>query len=158
MSLSLKAVERVHERLALSYGAQYARMWSGLDNSAVRETWCSELAAFASPSGMQRIAWALENLPDRCPNLIEFKSLCRAARVEQDAPALPQPKADPERVRAELGRVGYKPKDQRLASGAVDQKAWARRLIARHEAGEVLRPYTLQCALEALKRNTGGLA
>lgn len=151
MSLSLKAVERIHERMALTYGAQYARMWSGLDRSGLLEMWCTELEPFASQTGFQRIAWALENLPDRCPNLIEFKSLCRMARVESEAQPLPPPVANPVRVRAELERLGYKPKDQRLQTGAIDHKAWARRLIARHDAGEILRPYTLRCAQDALR-------
>lgn len=151
MSLSLKAVERIHERMALSYGAQYVRMWSGLDRNGLLEMWGNELVAFGSQPGLQRIAWALENLPERCPNLIEFKSLCRAARVEVDTPMLSTPKADPERVRTELSRLGYKPKEQRMQVGTVDHKAWAKRLIARHEAGEILKPYTLRCAQEALR-------
>ncbi len=153
MSLSLKAVERIHERMAMSYGAQYSRMWAGLDPNGLLAMWGSELASFASQPGLQRIAWALENLPERCPNLIEFKTLCRAARVEIDTPMLPLPKADPERVRAELSRLGYIPKEQRMQVGTVDHKAWAKRLIARHEAGEILKPYTLRCAQEALRLN-----
>ena len=33
----------------------------------------------------------------------------------------------------------------------ADQKAWARWIIARHEAGEAIRPITLRFAREALK-------
>ncbi len=29
-----------------------------------------------------RVAWALENLPERCPNVIEFRNLCRQAPAE----------------------------------------------------------------------------
>lgn len=33
----------------------------------------------------------------------------------------------------------------------LDPKAWARRIIARHEAGENIRPISLRFAREALK-------
>lgn len=144
MSLSLKAVERIHERMALSYGAQYARMWAGLDHSALLEMWGSDLVAFASPTGMQRIAWALENLPDRCPNLMEFKSLCRQAPAPA-AETLPAPSATPERMRTELAKLGHVVAKPRY-TGMMD---WAPRILARHAAGERITPTVLKAARDA---------
>ena len=79
--------------------------------------------------------------PEFPPSLPQFEKLCEAAMPrktyaqEHGLPALPAPKADPI-------KVDLKPKN--------DGKDWARRLLARHEAGERLRPYTLTCARQAL--------
>ena len=60
---------------------------------------------------------------------------------------MPAPKADERVVAEEMAKqLGIKKAMQPL----VDGKEWARRLIARHEAGERLRPYTLTCARQAL--------
>lgn len=148
MSLPVKAVDRLFERLALTYGAAWVRQWEGLNLNDIKAMWAHELAGYASR--LDAIAWALENLPPKCPNVIEFKHLCRQAPAPE-APRLPEPKADPERVKAELAKLGHKPPSER-ASGpvTVDHKAWAKRIIARHEQGEKIRPISLRFAREAL--------
>lgn len=148
MSLPVKAIDRLFERLALTYGAAWVRQWEGLNLNDIKAMWAHELAGYASR--LDAIAWALENLPPKCPNVIEFKHLCRQAPAPE-APRLPEPKADPERVKAELAKLGHKPPSER-ASGpvTVDHKAWAKRIIARHEQGEKIRPISLRFAREAL--------
>jgi hypothetical protein len=64
-------------------------------------------------------------------------------------PRLPEPKADPERMLRELSKLGQI-KQQVLAIKPLDSKEWARRLIARHEGGENLKPVVLRFAREAL--------
>lgn len=146
MSLPSKAVDRLFDRLAATYGRQWILQWEGVDPNAVKSLWSHELGAFEH--AMHRIAWALENLPARCPNAIEFKALCRQA----PAPAseiLPAPQADPERVKAELAKLGGMRKPVTQSPGHM--KDWARILIARHEAGEKIRPYSLTLARAALR-------
>jgi hypothetical protein len=148
MSLPVKAIDRLFERLALTYGAAWVRQWEGLNMNDIKAMWAHELAGYASR--LDAIAWALENLPPRCPNIIEFKALCREAPRPQAAP-LPEPPADPERVRAELAKLGYMPPGQRASSHVtVDHKAWAKRIIERHDRGEKIRPISLRFAREAL--------
>lgn len=146
MSLSLKAVDRLFERLALTYGKQFTDMYATLDPQAVKTMWSHELSIFAN--GLHRIAWALENLPARCPNAIEFKQLCRQAPAPE-VPALPEPKADPERLKRELAKLA----DMKKAAVAdkTDHKAWAKRILARHTAGERINPTSLRFAREALR-------
>ena len=147
MSLPNKAVDRLFERLAASYGAQWVRQWQDVPMADVKTSWAHELSPFNA--SLHRVAWALENLPPRCPNVIEFKNLCRQAPAPEVA-RLPEPKADPERVKAELSRLG----DLRVkvATGAgIDHKAWAKRIIQRHEAGENINPTSLRFAREALR-------
>jgi hypothetical protein len=80
--------------------------------------------------------------------VIEFRNLCRRAPAPE-LPRLPEPKADPERVRRELSKLGQI-KQQVLTIKTLDSKEWARRLIARHEGGENIKPVVLRFAREAL--------
>lgn len=147
MSLPTKAIDRLFERLAATYGAGWTRQWADVPVADVKTAWAHELSVFAN--SLHRIAWALENLPSRCPNVIEFKHLCRQAPAP-DVPRLPEPKADPERVKAELEKLGQVRQRVGIVGGA-DPKAWAKRIVARHEAGEKIRPTTLRFAHEALE-------
>jgi hypothetical protein len=148
MSLSLKAVDRLFERMALTYGKQFTDMYSTVDPASVKTLWAHELAAYAG--SLHRIAWSLENLPPRCPNVIEFKQLCRQAPAPE-APALPEPKADPERLKRELAKLGDMKATITATPSKVDHKAWAKRILARYTAGERINPTSLRFAREALR-------
>lgn len=147
MSLPLETVDRIFRRLGATYGRQWAAMWDGLDTRDVKSMWGHELSAFAG-AGMHRIAWALENLPERAPNAIEFKRLCFQAPAGEEK-QLPSPAADPARVQAELAKLGGM-RPARNAGNPGHMKDWARSLVARHEAGEKIRPISLRFAQEAL--------
>jgi hypothetical protein len=147
MSLSLKAVDRLFERMALTYGKQFTDMYSTVDPASVKTLWAHELSAYAG--SLHRIAWALENLPLRCPNVIEFKQLCRQAPAPE-TPALPEPKADPERLKRELAKLGDMKATIAATPSKVDHKAWAKRIMARYTAGERINPTSLRFAREAL--------
>lgn len=99
MSLPTKVIDRLFGRLALTYGAQWMALWQGADLNEVKSLWGAELAPFADR--LEAIGWALENLPERAPNLVQFKALCRSAPAPQ-APALPLPEANPQRMREAL--------------------------------------------------------
>lgn len=146
MSLHIKAIDRLFERLGASYGAQWTRQWQDVPMVDVKTAWANELDVFSN--SLHRVAWALENLPPKCPNVIEFKNLCRQAPAPE-VPRLPEPKADPERVKAELSKLGEL-RSKVLSVSTTDHKAWAKRLIERHNAGEMLNPTTLRFAREAL--------
>ena len=151
MSLPLKAIDRLFERLYATYGNDWVTRWAGLEEPKVKTVWAHELASYANH--LEDIAWALENLPPRAPNVIEFRNLCRSA-PRQAAPALPEPKADPTRLKAELTKLA---EVRKTATGQVDHKAWAKCIIAAHEAGDRVRPISLRFAREALRMNvTGG--
>ena len=62
---------------------------------------------------------------------------------------LPEPPADLARVAAELAKLVPIAKAN---APAQDGKAWARRIIERHEAGEKLTPIAVKFAQQALNR------
>ena len=136
MSLPMPAVERLFQRLALTYGSQFARMWDGTSSAEVKTIWAHELALFAN--NLPAIGWALENLPERCPNLIQFKNLCKQAPRPETA-KLDYAKADAQVVDKEIAKIAAEaiqaPKNDR---GNVDHRAWAKKLAQRHLDGEVL--------------------
>lgn len=134
MSLSLQAIDRLFARLNVTYGRDFMARWEGQDVMAVKSSWAHELAGFENH--LHSIAWALENLPDRAPNIIEFRNLCRKAPAA-DVPRLPEPKADLARVNAELAKLGplKAALQNKPAVGGLD---WAYSLQKRDNAGERL--------------------
>lgn len=121
-------IERIFERLAATYVSAWDRSIGVTPMIDVKTAWAHELSGFLqSRATMKRIAWALENLPERCPNVIEFKNLCRSAPSAEVA-ELPAPKADPERVKAELAKLA--PIRAAAAAMPTDRLDWAKRIIA----------------------------
>lgn len=153
MTIPAKAIDRLFQRMGATYGAAWTRQWADVPINDVKSAWAHELSGFAGR--LEAIAWALENLPEKCPNVIEFKNHCRRAPMPE-MPKLPEPKADPERVKAELAKLKVMV-NKSAATSTADHKAWAKRIIARHEAGDRLNPTTLRFAREALRtRNNQG--
>lgn len=155
-----RAIERLHERLLLAYGDEYLRKWQGIDAHRIYDYWSDQLSALASHAGLYRIAWALENLPERCPSVPAFKRLCYEAPIESPRP-LPAPTVAPEKVRAELARLGwYVPKGQRIDVSeqrpTADHRGWARRILTCSLAGDRVTPISLRFAREALRLPVDG--
>jgi len=126
MTLPIKAIDRLFERLSATYGAAWTRQWLDVPMADVKTAWGHELSGFAGQ--LESVAWALENLPERCPNVIEFRNLCRRAPAPE-LPRLPEPKADPERLKRELSKLGEIRAKAAANTGLVDHKAWARRIL-----------------------------
>ena len=145
MGLPSQWVDRIFDRLTASYGVEFSGKYKGLAPADVKTAWAEELAGFERVPEV--IAHVLGNLPDKAPNAPAFRNLCMSAPRKADALRIDAPKADPERVAAELAKLNV----AKQAVSRVDHKAWARAHIARHEAGERVRPIALQYAREALK-------
>lgn len=156
MSLPLKWIDRIFEKLTMTYGRDFMDRWKGLSTSDVKTDWASELAGFEN--WPEAIAHALATLPaGKPPTVIEFRDLARRA-PRKELIALPGPPADPVRMEAELEKLAAITGKKGARVGQVDHKAWARALIAREKAGEVLTPTVSRFAHEALasERERGG--
>jgi len=139
----MKACDHLFNRLLAVYGAQWSKQWQDVPMQDAKEAWARELGQFSGR--LQAIACALQNLPERAPNAVQFRNLCRAA-PEADVPALPMPAANPAQMREELAKLGHVPGAKvQTTTGMMD---WAPAIIARHAAGEKITPTVLGMALE----------
>lgn len=109
---------------------------------AAMKVWDSKLANFA-PDVVEAAAGRMTSEhPEFPPNLPQFEALCEAIQPrktyaqEVGLPMLPAP------TPAAPLKVDFSQKN--------DGKDWARSIIARSEAGDKIRPYTLQSARQAL--------
>lgn len=142
----IRAIDRLFERLGATYGTAWTHSLGDSPINDVKSVWGHELQVFKT--SLFRIAWALENLPERCPNIIQFKNLCRQAPAPETL-ALPEPKADPARVAAELAKLGeMRVKKKEFHNSFKD---WALRLEKQHKAGGKLSSYQIMCYQMALR-------
>jgi hypothetical protein len=139
-----EVIDAIFAKLAVRYGAVWMRQWDGLDMNLVKSDWGSELAGFAG--NLEPLRYALRHLPERCPNVGQFRTLANSCPLPEFK-ALPAPKAD-ERVVAE--QIAKQTGLKQAFAPVGDPKDWARRTVLRHEAGDKIRPYTLQSARNAL--------
>lgn len=150
MSPSIKAIDRIFERLSATYMASWDRAMGATPQADIKTAWAHELSGFLqSRELMGCIAWALENLPETPPNAIQFKKLCKQAPMPE-APQLEAPKADPERMAQELARLAPLHADAKAKAQGHDYRAWAKRLKARHEDGDNLTRTQVAMYREAL--------
>lgn len=141
----IKAIDRLFKRLSATYGARWDSSLGNTPVNDVKTVWAHELDAFKN--SLHRVAWALENLPERCPNVIEFKNLCRSAPAPDEL-ALPEPKADPARVRVELEKLAISGAAARAMP--TDRLDWARRILQTVEDGAKRTPTVVKMARDAL--------
>ena len=148
MSLPTKAIDRLFERLMLTYGSEWTMKFEGIEMNGVKSMWAHELSSFAD--NLKILGWALENLPERCPNAIEFKKLCRQA-PKPDTVMLDTPKAPADIVDAEIAAmVKAVVKQTNPNDSKRDYKAWAKKLKSRHDAGEKLEIFQIRSYKVAL--------
>jgi hypothetical protein len=145
MTLPIAAVERLFDRLAMFYGNEFKNKWNGFPLSDVKSTWAYELSQFSD--NLNAIGWALQNLPDRCPNLIEFKNLCKQA-PRPTTIALEAPKAPIEVVDSVISKIVSSL--VLTPTNNIDHKRWAKRFKERHDNGEKLSPLQIKSYKYAL--------
>lgn len=147
MSFPIVAIDRLFARLNATYGAAWDRALGSVPVADAKAAWAHELGGFAGR--LQDVAWALEHLPERCPNVIEFRNLCRLAPAAEVA-QLPAPPANPERIRAELAKLGPVARQSLAVGGGAANRAWARRILERVAAGEHVGRYARESAQVAM--------
>lgn len=127
-------------RLHAKYGSEWSRQYDGLPITDAKSDWSSELAwTFGKPDV---IRFALQHLPERCPNSIQFRNICRAAPAKA-AVLLAEPKSNPVFIAKVLARLSDAP-------AKTDGREWARRKLAAHAAGDRVGPFGLKLAQQAM--------
>lgn len=151
MSLPAPWVDKLFQKLAVTYGQGFLRQYDGVPIEEVKANWAHELSCFQqSPDA---IRYGLEYLPaSKAPTVLEFRDLCRRAPAAP-VPQLEAPEVDPEKVKAvtkALRGIGRKEREN-------DLRAWAYRLKERDERGPGISAYQRSCYREALRIDQGEL-
>lgn len=135
-SLPERWVQRIFATMRATYGAAFDRQWqcpAGTDPAdhvaQMLEHWGRELRGYQQNPGA--ITYALENLPEHPPNLIEFKALLRRRPDNNPQARLPMPDVPPAKILEKMASIG-KPEAQ------DDPRKWARDLEAREKRGDKL--------------------
>jgi len=141
-------IDRLFERLSMTYGIAWDNSIGTAPLNEIKSFWMNQLSGFMqSKESMMAISWALNHLPERPPNLVQFKNLCyQAPAVEK--PQLPSPPADPERVKQEFAKLAG------MNNPKSDPKDWARKILGDYAAGVKKSPTVLKMARDALKVTT----
>lgn len=144
MSLPAAWVDRLFAKLTLTYGQRFLGLYAGLDLQAVKDDWGATLAVFAQ--NPDAIRHGIENLPcDQPPNALQFRDICRR-RPDAAPKALPAPKADPERLAAQLRRLGA------LKGSTNNPRQWAWDLMDRERRQKPKQPVTVREGLTRFQR------
>lgn len=141
-------VERIWATMRATYGAAFDRQWecpAGVDPlqhvQQLKGHWGRELRGFQQNPAA--IGYALDNLPENPPNLVQFRQLC-TRRPEPQQKALPAPKADPARVQSLIAGM----------SRQIQQRSgreWAYALREQQRRGKILTPAVAEMVREALR-------
>lgn len=142
--LPVEWINAIFDKLTIRYGKAFLNRWEGINMNAVKADWACHLAGMESRP--EAIKHALSNLPESYPPTVgQFRELCN--RAPEYHKALPAPEVDAKVKTAALDGL-----QSAFEAGRVgDPKAWAKKIIARHKAGENVRKISLEFAREALR-------
>lgn len=137
--LPLHWVEKLFRKLSARYGKAFLGQYDGTPMQDVMDDWADELGGFAQRP--EAITHAVAHLPERAPNVAQFRALCVGAPTQ--AIALPPVPADPARVQAEIAKINRsQPQDSRYTG-------WIGRGLADLEAGINRSPLVAKMIREA---------
>lgn len=118
-------VDALFDRMEAQWGSKVASLWGNTNLSNVKSLWSEKLSGFAdNPKAFTYALNALEESPFP-PTLPEFLALCRKA-PRPVLEALPEPKADPVRVKQEINKA------HDAVTGKKDDHGWAKRPSSQH--------------------------
>jgi len=95
-------VEKIFQKLSLVYGRDFLSRWEGQNLSDVQADWAHELAGYVNAPNA--IKYALENLPEKPPTVLQFRAVCRQAPIHSPI-QLPEPNLTPEQIAVNIIRL-----------------------------------------------------
>lgn len=101
-------VDKLFQRLIGVYGREFSGQFSSVEDGVdiglmnAKEVWAEELGGFVDHP--EAIAYALRHLPDRAPNVIKFRELCRHAPPKNAGAALVH-RLSPEEIEQNQQRI-----------------------------------------------------
>lgn len=148
-------VDRLFSRFIAIYGSQkVAGMWGDADIAEVKQVWTQRLSQFQIASIGGAVDRLIESGREWPPTLPEFVELCRQAaigRANADQSALlPMPRSTPEAAGQFVAQVVKSIKSR------GPNRAWAGKILARHQAGESV-PMAVLAMARAAQNETPAL-
>ena len=135
----------IFDKLAVRYGAAWLRQWDGVDMVLVKSDWEEELSGFSR--NWEPLRYALRNLPERCPNVGQFRAIANCCPAPAVA-LLEAPAANPVKVAQAMAQLGGVAKA--MTAQQQDPRAWAKRILERVAAGERVGRYARESAQVAM--------
>lgn len=142
-------MEKIFAAMRATYGAAFDRQWecpAGVDPvkhaQGMKAFWARELGPLQREP--EALRYALDNLPDQPPNLVQFKAICNRSPAPAFK-ALPAPDFDRERATDALALA-----KSAVSAGVNHPKAWAVRIVESAAQGIKVPSYNLRLAREAL--------
>lgn len=94
--MNLQVIDALWHKMLTVYGSEWEKKFSG-PISEIKGAWADELKGF----DLKQLKYALAHLPERPPNLIQFKELCAKAPKYFDAKQITyRPKPSEEKLAA----------------------------------------------------------
>lgn len=75
MPMDIQVIEIIFKKMAHIYGKDFIDQHKDAQMQEVMQNWAKELAGFRP----HEIDYVLERLPDKPPNVIQFRAVCRMA-------------------------------------------------------------------------------
>lgn len=120
MPMPITWVESIFQRLAVRYGREFTSKWDGLNPDDVKADWAIALSGFTEKP--DDVAYALNNLPDRAPNVQEFIAICRRAPNKAAPKQIEGPAPDKQRILETARSIAKDSRDPNK-----DPHEWAKR-------------------------------
>lgn len=160
-SLPADWVDRIFARLQGAYGREFTGQFSMIDQSTgidigienAKVVWGEELAMFHGND--HAIAYGLSALPEKAPNVIRFREICKQAPARRVEPVqqISYNKASTGDYVPNKASVHEHIRNVRLALGMPEfgkNRDWAKKILEEHEAGVPKTPAVLAMARKAL--------
>ena len=132
-------IDLIFRKCTLVYGRDFLDRWQGMELADVKDDWRGELGGMLG--NPEAIRHALNHLPAKAPNAVEFRAMCIGAPSD-GAPRLPAPEPGARtpglRRFAEVASRVQANHGATLNDNRDDPRSWGRALRRREHMGERL--------------------
>ena len=73
--MDIRVIKIIFKKMKLTYGKAFIDQYRDVQIQEVMQNWAKELAEFRT----HEIAYGLERLPDKLPDVRQFRAVCRMA-------------------------------------------------------------------------------
>ena len=75
MPMDIQVIEIIFKKMKLTYGKAFIDQYRDVQTQEIMQNWAKELSGFRP----HEIAYGLARLPEKLPDVIQFRDVCRMA-------------------------------------------------------------------------------